>query len=66
MLGHKRIPSREGGIEIVEELATRMVERGHDVTCFNRLGQHVIGKEFDTGYFAEYRGVRCHATNEGG
>lgn len=26
MLGHKRIPSREGGIEIVvEELATRMV-----------------------------------------
>lgn len=25
MLGHKRIPSREGGIEIVvEELATRM------------------------------------------
>ena len=27
MLGHKRIPSREGGIEIVvEELSTRMVE----------------------------------------
>lgn len=27
MLGHKRIPSREGGIEIVVgELATRMVE----------------------------------------
>lgn len=26
MLGHKRIPSREGGIEIVvEELSTRMV-----------------------------------------
>lgn len=30
MLGHKRIPSREGGIEIVvEELATRMVTLGH-------------------------------------
>ncbi len=29
MLGHKRIPSREGGIEIVvEELATRMVAKG--------------------------------------
>ena len=28
MLGHKRIPSREGGIEIVvEELATRMVNK---------------------------------------
>lgn len=27
--GHKRIPSREGGIEIVvEELSTRMVKKG--------------------------------------
>lgn len=34
MLGHKRIPSREGGIEIVvEELATRMVALGHEVTA---------------------------------
>ena len=33
MLGHKRSPSREGGIEIVvEELATRMVKLGHSVT----------------------------------
>ena len=30
MFGHKRIPSREGGIEIVvEELATHMVKRGY-------------------------------------
>jgi len=37
MLGHKRIPSREGGVEVVvEELATRMVEMGHSVTCYNR------------------------------
>lgn len=29
MFGHKRIPSREGGIEIVvEELCTRMVNKG--------------------------------------
>lgn len=35
MLGHKRIPSREGGIEIVvEELSTRMVTLGHKVTCY--------------------------------
>ena len=48
MLGHKRIPSREGGVEIVvEELATRMVERGNKVTCLNRAGHHVSGKEFD-------------------
>ena len=59
MLGHKRIPSREGGIEIVvEELSTRMVERGHSVTCYNRSGHHVSGKEFDGGSLKEYKGVR--------
>ena len=45
MLGHKRIPSREGGIEIVvEELASRMVEAGHEVTVYNRRGHHVADK----------------------
>lgn len=59
MLGHKRIPSREGGIEIVvEELATRMVTLGHEVTCYNRSGHHVSGKEFDTGKLDTYRGVK--------
>lgn len=39
MLGHKRIPSREGGVEIVvEELSSRMVAAGHRVTCLNRAG----------------------------
>ena len=42
MVGHKRIPSREGGIEIVvEELSTRLVKMGHKVTCYNRNGHHV-------------------------
>lgn len=37
MIGHKRVPSREGGVEIVvEELATRMARTGHDVTLYNR------------------------------
>ena len=59
MLGHKRIPSREGGIEIVvEELSTRMVKEGHCVTCYNRSGHHVSGKEFDGGSLEEYRGVK--------
>ena len=59
MLGHKRIPSREGGIEIVvEELSTRMVETGHSVTCYNRSGHHVSGKEFDGGSHKEYKGVK--------
>lgn len=62
MLGHKRIPSREGGIEIVvEELSTRMVKLGHQVTCFNRKGHHVSGSEFDGGQLSEYKGVKLKA-----
>ena len=59
MLGHKRIPSREGGIEIVvEELATRMTAAGHKVTCLNRAGSHVSGKEYEAAAVKEYKGVR--------
>lgn len=37
VFGHKTIPSREGGIEIViEEVYTRLVKRGYYITCFNR------------------------------
>nr|WP_295574219.1 glycosyltransferase family 4 protein [uncultured Intestinibacter sp.] len=59
MIGHKRIPSREGGVEIVvEELATRMVKKGHNITVYNRKGHHVSGREFD--YINEtpnYKGI---------
>lgn len=59
MLGHKRIPSREGGVEIVvDELSKRMAERGHSVTAYNRMGGHVSGKEYGTADLKEYRGVR--------
>ena len=59
MLGHKRIPSREGGIEVVvEELSTRMVEKGHKVTCFNRSGHHVAGAEFDQKDQKSFKGVQ--------
>ncbi len=59
MLGHKRVPSREGGVEIVvEELATRMCQMGHTVTCFNRRGHHIGGAAFDTEERSEYRGIR--------
>ena len=58
-IGHKRVPSREGGIEIVvEELSTRMVALGHEVTCYNRGGHHVSGKEFDGKKRTEYKGVK--------
>lgn len=58
MLGHKRIPSREGGIEIVvEELATRMAKKSHSVTCYNRKGHNVAGSEFDGTKLKTYKGV---------
>lgn len=57
MFGHKRIPSREGGIEIVvEELATRMVDKGHNVVVYNRKGKHVSGLELSK--VDEYKGVK--------
>lgn len=58
MLGQKRIPSREGGVEIVvEELSTRMVKMGHSVTCLNRKGHHIRGKQYDGQVLNEYKGV---------
>lgn len=59
MFGHKRVPSREGGIEIVvEELTSRMVSQGHQVTCYNRRGHHVSGAEFDTKRQTDFQGVK--------
>ncbi len=58
MFGHKRIPSREGGVEIVvEELSTRMAALGHCVTCYNRRGHHVSGAEFDACVKDTYKNV---------
>ena len=48
MIGHKRIPSREGGVEIVvEELATRFVKKGYEVDVYNRKGKNVQDKNAD-------------------
>lgn len=51
MIGHKRIPSRSGGVEVVvEELSCRMAQKGHQVTVYNRnSGEEKI---------KEYRGVK--------
>lgn len=58
IFGHKRIPSREGGVEIVvEELGTRLVQKGYHVTCFNRRGHHVSGAQFDKKAVHEYKGI---------
>lgn len=60
MYGQKRVPSREGGVEIVvEELSTRMAALGQNVTCYNRRGHHVSGSQYDSeSKKNEYKGVR--------
>ncbi|MCK5596226.1 MAG: glycosyltransferase, partial [Candidatus Eisenbacteria sp.] len=51
MLGQKGIPATYGGIERhVEELGTRLVERGHEVTVYCR--------PYYTKMQGEYRGIR--------
>ena len=60
MIGHKRIPSREGGVEIVvEELSKRLVTLGCDVTAYNRSGKNVAGEEFGTAQgLKEFEGIK--------
>lgn len=59
MLGHKRIPSNEGGVEVVvEALCARMAQMGHMVTCYNRAGHHVSGAEHEIAAGKVYRGIR--------
>ena len=59
MLGHKRIPSNEGGVEVVvEALAAGLAQRGHSVTCYNRAGHHICGAEHELAAGSVYRGIR--------
>ena len=60
MIGHKRIPSREGGVEVVvEELSTRLVKDGHQVDVYNRRGKNVQDRNADKDKknLKEYKGV---------
>ena len=66
MLGHKRVPSREGGVEIVvEELSTRLAALGNSVTVINRRGHNVAGKEYDSSTYNtkkfNYHGVNVES-----
>lgn len=53
MIGHKRIQTREGGVEVVvSELAPRMARRGIAVDAYNRIdSKEYLGQR-------EYNGVR--------
>ena len=63
MIGHKRIPSREGGVElVVGELATRMAARGYNVTAYNREARYSHEEEhqceYGKGNHKFYKGIR--------
>lgn len=59
MIGHKRIPSREGGVEVVvEELATRLVNKECEVDVYNRKGNNVADKNIKTQKIKEYKGAK--------
>lgn len=66
MIGQKGIPARYGGVEThVEAVATRLVERGHEVWvfCRSRLRPGTNGEPVPEGYHVngaapEFRGVR--------
>ncbi len=61
MIGHKRIPSREGGVEVVvEELSTRLVKKGYEVDVYNRKGKNVQDKNADKANkkIKDYKGVK--------
>ncbi len=59
IIGHKHIPSSEGGIEKgVEMHAVRMVARGHTVLAYNRGSKHAFKQDDDSRGLRNYRGVR--------
>lgn len=56
MIGHKRIPTREGGVEIVvRELAVRMAAKGNSVDAYNRWDVFTKGGKVGE---RRYHGVR--------
>ena len=59
MIGHKRIPSREGGVEVVvEELSARLSRQGYEIEAYNRSGYHVSGKNFGNAIKKYYNQIR--------
>ena len=58
MIGHKFIPSRDGGVEVVvSNLAPHLAEIGYDVTCYNRTNKQSRKLRKEGGLSREYRGV---------
>lgn len=59
MIGHKVVPSRRGGIELVlTTLCPLLVKRGYKVTCYNRSGDKVENEYIGRVHHKRYCGVR--------
>ena len=58
MIGHKYIPSRDGGVEVVvSNLAPHLAKIGYDVTCYNRTNQEFKRMRKSAPLSKEYQGV---------
>ena len=58
MIGHKFIPSRDGGVEVVvSNLAPHLAKLGYDVTCYNRTNNQFKKLRKEKPLMREYRGV---------
>ena len=59
MIGHKLIPSRNGGVEVVvSHLAPHLAEMGYEVTCYNRTNTECREARKQGRLDTEYKGVR--------
>ena len=59
MIGHKVVPSRRGGIEnVLTTLCPILVEKGLDVTCYNRSSDKVENEYVGTVVNRMYKGVK--------
>ncbi len=59
MIGHKVVPSRRGGIEnVLTTLCPILVDKGVDVTCYNRSSDKVENEYVGTVKNNEYKGVK--------
>ena len=58
MIGHKVVPSRRGGIEnVLTTLCPLLVNKGAEVTCYNRSSDKVENEYVGTVENKKYRGV---------
>ena len=58
MIGHKCMPSRDGGVEVVvSNLSLHLSEIGYDVTCYNRTSRQMKRQKKTAPVPREFQGV---------